>query len=230
MRIKKFESFVNEHNDIVSNIMTISPEEASEVADRVVNRGNEVALLLTAPDERVLDNLLNVIASELPTAKDHFSSIYKIVSTKKFESFVNEESMASDFPKLDDQDFLQTMRESIKGTHQVVLDPQSKLFDALVKNQNMSLQELDGITILDASVDPEEDFVFSNYKNQLIAIKADNADEDLLNEIFTNMLNDYKSGNSYVFFCSDPYFYYDLPVVVKNRFDSVLHAGTIQAR
>lgn len=225
MKIKKFESFVNEHNDFSSNIMTISPEEASEV----VNRG-ETVLLLTTPDERLLDNLLNVIARELPTAKDRFTSIYKVASTKKFESFVNEESMLSDFPKLDVQDFLQNIRECIKGTHQVVLDPQSKLFNALVENKDMSLQELDGITILDASMDPEENFVFSNYDNQLIAIKIDNADKDLLDEILTNMLNDYKSGNSYVLFCSDPYFYYDLPVVIKNRFDSVLRSNTIQAR
>lgn len=77
--IKKFESFVNEHNDVASQLVRISPEEACEVLND--NTDNKVSLLLTASDENLLDSFINAIANEMsPAFRDRFLGIYKVVS------------------------------------------------------------------------------------------------------------------------------------------------------
>lgn len=76
--IKKFDSFVNEHNDVASQLVRISTEEACEVLNE--NTDN-VSLLLTTSDEELLDNFINAIANELsPAFRDRFLGIYKVVS------------------------------------------------------------------------------------------------------------------------------------------------------
>ena len=77
--IKKFESYVNEHNDVASQIVRISPEEACEVLND--NTDNKVSLLITTSDENLLDNFINAIANEMsPAMRDRFLGIYKVVS------------------------------------------------------------------------------------------------------------------------------------------------------
>ena len=133
---------------------------------------------------------------------------------KKFEEFIKES--AHQMPTtIDEQGFLKDIQTFPQGFHQGFVDPKSRLFDALVKNQNMKLDRLDGITILDASVDPEEKLILSNYQNQLVALKVDNADQDVLNAIFEEMLDDNKTGNSYIIFFSDPEPLYDIPALKK---------------
>ena len=135
---------------------------------------------------------------------------------KKFEEFVNEE-LAQMPVTIDVQDFLKELKTFPQGFHRGYVDPKSYLFDALVKNQNMRLDNLDGITILDASVDSEEKLVLSNYQNQLVALKVDNADQDVLNTIFEEMLDDYNTGNGYIIFFSDPDTLSDIPALKKDE-------------
>lgn len=77
--IKKFDNFVNEHYDVASQIVRISPEKACKVLND--NTDNKVSLLLTTSDEELLDNFINAIANEMgPAMKDRFLGIYKVVS------------------------------------------------------------------------------------------------------------------------------------------------------
>lgn len=77
--IKKFESYVNEHNDVASQIVRISPEEACEVLND--NTDNKVSLLLTTSDENLLDSFINAVSNEMsPAMRNRFLGIYKVVS------------------------------------------------------------------------------------------------------------------------------------------------------
>lgn len=77
--IKKFDNFVNEHNDVASQIVRISPEEACKVLNH--NIDNKVSLLITTSDEDLLDSFINAVANEMsPATKDRFLGIYKVVS------------------------------------------------------------------------------------------------------------------------------------------------------
>ena len=136
---------------------------------------------------------------------------------KKFEEFIKES--AHQMPiTIDERGFLKDIQTFPQGFHQGFVDPKSLLFDALVKNQNMRLDNLDGITILDASVDPEEKLILSNYQNQLIALKVDNADQDVLNTIFEEMLDDNYTGNSYIVFFSNPDTLSDIPALKEHEY------------
>ena len=135
---------------------------------------------------------------------------------KKFEEFIKESAYS--LPStIDVQDFLREIKTLPNGYHWGIVDPKSYLYDAVIKNQNMRLDNLDGITILDASADPEEELVLSNYQNQLVALKVDNADQGVLNTIFEEMLADYETGNSYVVFFSDPDTLSDIPALKKDE-------------